>query len=106
MQINDGQWMLVSHDVKTGRTVWKCYDGAKIHFRTDYPVTAVIEDNKHYMNESQGQRFGDGKRVASIPLNIFYDRLVEAQKQGDKKYIRRWLNDSDNKAFRTFEGNV
>ena len=106
MEIRDGQWMLVNHDLKTKRTIWKYYDGENTHFRTDYHVDDVLGENKKHFNQSQGQKFGNGKRVASIPLNIFYEKLVKAQTQGDNKYIRKWLNDSDNKAFRTFEGNV
>lgn len=106
MQIKDGDWTLVDHDLATGRTVWRYFDGAATHFRTDYPVQSLIDQNAELANESQGQRFGEGQRVASIPLNIFHEQLHEAQVQGDEEYISRWLNNSDNRAFRTFEGNL
>ena len=106
MEIRDGEWLLINHDVKTGRSVWKCYDGNKIHFRTDYPVNNIISENAEILNNSCGQKFGDGKRVASIPLNVFYDKIATAHNEGDEKYINKWLNDGDNRAFRTFEGNL
>ena len=44
-------------------------------------------------------------RVASIPMNVF----MELKKKGivdDKKAFRRWLNDRDNRVFRTRPGVV
>ena len=106
MQIKDGDWELFKHDPFTGRTVWRYFDGTATHFRTDYPVQSLVDENAALLNESGGKRFGEGQRVASVPLNVFYDQLHEAQVQGDEDYISRWLNDSDNRAFRTFEGNI
>ena len=106
MQVKDGDWTLVDYDPVTGRTMWRYFDGAATHFRTDYPVQSLVDDNAALLNASQGRRFGEGQRVASIPLNLFYDKLHEAHMQGDENYISRWLNDGDNRAFRTFEGTI
>ena len=106
MKIKDGDWELINYDPNTGRTIWKYSDGNKTHIRTDYPVENLIKQNSQELNNSDNQRFGDGKRVASIPLNVFQQKLQDAQAQGDSKYISRWLNDSDNRAFRTFKGNI
>ena len=104
MTVTDGAWALVDHDPATGRTVWRCTDGKLVHYRTDYPVDGVIAANAARLNDTDGQRFGDGRRVASIPLNTFFDRLAAAQAQGDDRYLARWLNDGDNRAWRTFPG--
>ena len=106
MTIRDGNWELVDHDFATARTVWRYFDGAATHFRTDYPVDRLIDENQAHFNASQGQCFGNGRRIASIPLNLFYEQLQEAQSQGDERYVRRWLNDGANRAFRTFKGTV
>ncbi len=106
MQIKDGNWTLVDYDPVTGRTVWQYFDGAATHFRTDYPVQSIIDENAALFNESGAKRSDEGRRVASIPLNVFYDQLHEAHVQGDERHINRWLNDSDNRAFRTFESMV
>lgn len=106
MKIRDGQWELLSHDEKLGRTVWTFFDGRQRHFRTDYRVDNVLKDNHAARQDMAGQRWGEGKRVASIPLNLYYDKLAEAQAQGDHKFVAKWLNDGDNAAFRTFEGRV
>lgn len=106
MQVKDGDWTLVDWDATSGRSVWSYFDGAQTHYRTDYPVENIVKDNQAFLADSQGQKFGDGKRVASIPLNIFYDQLGEAAADGDDKFLSKWLNDSDNRAFRTFEGRL
>jgi curved DNA-binding protein CbpA len=62
---------------------------------------AIAEANKREFNEDK-RRHGDGlgRKVASIPLHLFF----QMQKQGitrDRKAMARWLNDSDNRVFRT-----
>lgn len=107
MAIRDGDWVLFDHDFQLGRSVWKRVnpDGS-VTFRTDYQVDKIVAQNRAHLNESQGQNWGEGRRVASIPLNLFYDKIDPALQQGDKAYLSRWLNDSDNRAFRTFGGKV
>lgn len=107
MKIRDENgWELVSHDEKMGRTVWGYYDGQRQHYRTDYRVDNVVSDNRAAQADVRGKRWGEWERTASIPLNIYYDQLAEAQKEGDDKYVSRWLNDGDNAAFRIKEGRV
>ena len=69
-------------------------------------VTDIVEENKALYNLSDGvPRFGDGKRVASIPMVIY----MELQRQGitkDPVAFKRWLNDPDNRCFRTLPGVV
>ena len=97
---------LVSHDEAIGRTVWKYFDGEKTVYRTDYRTDQIVAENKAHLIDSAGRRWGGGRRVASIPLNVYFDKLAEAQTQGDGAYLSRWLNDGANAAFRTFAGRV
>ena len=109
MVIRDGDWRLFDYDFQSGRAVWMLEDGNKTIFRTDYPMQATLAENEAVRNAADRAWRGDWHRVASIPLNIFFDQdlgLAEAQRQGDDKYLSRWLNDGDNRAFRTKEGNV
>lgn len=106
MAIRDGDWELFDYDFRTGKSTWRLFDGEKTHFRTDYPVTATIDGNAQERAEAGNAWKGDYHRIASIPLNIFFDQLVEANLQHDDKFISRWLNDSDNRAWRTKEGRV
>lgn len=106
-RIYDGDWYLVDHDEKLGRTVWAVdnADGTTT-YRTDYRVDPTIEINKAQRNLAQNNWKGDYHHVASIPLNVYYDQLAEAAKQGDEKFMNKWLNDSDNLAWRTKEGRL
>lgn len=109
-EIRDGDWTLLSWDAETGRTVWFSEDeNGNTVIRTDYPVTNIIESNQRARNEAAKAWAGDWHRVASIPLNLHYDENVGLHKaltDGDDKYIARFLNDSDNLAWRTKEGRV
>lgn len=64
---------------------------------TDASVAVAV--NQERMKEKRPR--GDGMRmVASLPLSVFHD----LQKRGilkDKKALKRWLNDPDNRFFRT-----
>ena len=101
MIIRDGNWTLFDYDIKTGRQVWRTTndDGSET-YRTDYPVQEVLDENHAARMESHGERYGDWRRVASVPLNLHYDQLADAQSQRDSGYIDRWLR--ENPAFKTF----
>lgn len=107
MIIKDGDWTLFSHDFKMKRTVWARQnpDGSTT-FRTDYAVDDTIEANRDMRNAASKGFKGDWHKVASIPLNVYYNQLHQASLQDDKAFISRWLNDSDNAAWRTKEGRV
>ena len=70
-------------------------------------VECVIEDAK-YKNSMFDERSpwkGDLHQVAEIPMTI----IMDIQRQGiidDPKRFRKWLNDRDNKVFRTRPGRV
>jgi hypothetical protein len=107
LAIYDGPWQLFDFDPVTGRSVWIIQEGGKIHVRTDYPHETLIKDNAEARVQSAGNRFGEIARVASIPTNIYYaSGLQKAHREGDDAFVRRWLNDSDNAAWRTKEGRV
>jgi hypothetical protein len=109
MTIKDGDWELFEYDYQTGRSVWVMFDGAMTHFRTDYPVTATIAENEAVRNAASRAWKGDYHRVASVPLNVLHDEnigLLKAHEQGDDAYVSRWLNSSDNRAWRTKDGRL
>lgn len=67
---------------------------------------ALLESNRERLNDSQGRRFGDGKVVASIPLNVFYRDFARRLKDGDEDFAKWWLNHDQNRPYRTFRGRV
>jgi hypothetical protein len=109
MVIRDGDWKLFDYDFQTGRSVWVMDDGEKTVFRTDYPIDATVAENAHVRKEAGKAWKGDWHRVASVPFNLLHDPntgLNKALETGDGKYVSRWLNDSQNRAWRTKEGRV
>ena len=102
-----GAWRLDSVDPATGRMLWICHDEGKIHWRVTMNVDAVIEANQQARAESDGKRHGEWSRIASIPLPLFYSSgYADASLQGDEKWIKRFLNDIDNRAWRTKDSKV
>lgn len=106
MIIRDGAWTLFDCDIKTGRQVWHLHEDGRDVFRTDMPVDATVDVNKAQRNLVKPGWAGDYHMIASVPMNVYHDQLLTASKQKDDKFISRWLNDSENAAWRTKEGRV
>jgi hypothetical protein len=69
----------------------------------------LLASNKAELNASYGKRFADdpiGTKMASIPLNIFYRDFAARLKEGDGDYVKWWLNNEQNRPYRTFRGRV
>ena len=89
------------------KIVWECVLDDGTHITCVQELTEpYYEANRERLNDSAGQRWGDGKVVARIPLPVFYDTILPAQKAGDEKWIKKFLNNSDNRKFRTFGGDL
>ena len=111
--VRDGDWDLLSHDPETGVTRWIMEDPEvpfRVIVRTDTPksnVEGLLERNKRLYNESEGKRWGDGQVAYSMPVDEFFrSGVAEAKKQTDTPWLKRFFNDPDNRAFRTFKGRL
>ena len=99
---------LFDRDAALGMTQYFHYDDDKDEFtiETRQDVSSLVELNKSKFNQiDEKARWGELSQVASIPLNIYYD-LKKKGILDDKKKLRAWLNDPDNRAFRTRPGQV
>lgn len=70
-------------------------------------ATGVVEDNKAEFNavdERAGWK-GDMHKVASIPMSLYYDLKAKGITE-DPARMKAWLNDPDNRFFRTRPGRV
>ncbi len=107
MKIRQGEWTLFDYDPKLKRQVWyrENPDGSTT-WKTDYEVTDTMEINLQQRLLAAANWKGDYHHIASIPLNIYHDQLAEASRQDDQKFINKWLNSSDNRAWRTKEGTL
>ncbi|MFD2207213.1 hypothetical protein [Kiloniella antarctica] len=104
---------LLSHDPFTGVSQYfhSHDDGNGFDIETIQDVESVLTENKAIRNEDTG-RYGDGMhKVASIPMV----KIHELMKTGvigingevaDPARLRKFLNDPDNRYFRTKEGTV
>ena len=96
---------LFSRDDDTGITrFWHVTGNGEFVVETVQDATKIVEANKRSYNDVSG-KFGDHAKVASIPLSVYY----ELKKQGvadDPKALKKWLNKSENRAFRTREGTL
>jgi hypothetical protein len=77
-----------------------------ILWHTETVVEELVEQNRAAFNDSTDKRWGDGRVVASIDLPTYWDKIVPAKQNGDDAYIKRFLNDPDNRAYRTFKGKI
>jgi hypothetical protein len=95
---------LLDYDALTGISEIFHYDETNDTFliETRQDIEPFVEANKRLYNERQ-ERWGDGQRVARIP-NVIYDQFLREGKLQDQAYLRRWLNDPDNRVFRTRPG--
>jgi hypothetical protein len=88
-------------------------DGGII-IETKEDITAILEQNKkEYNSYDEKARWSDdllGNKIASIPFTV----IDELNKQGimrgfhivDQKRMKAWLNERDNRVFRTRTGVV
>lgn len=104
--IFDGDWRLLEIDPITQKQVWMLDEGSKIRIRTVAPVDNMLDMNAEAAANSLNTRWGDGKVVARLPMHVWQRQLAPAINEGDEKYVRRWLNDSDHAKFRTRAGKV
>lgn len=102
-------------DHLTGQRTFFSFDNERDEFtiRTEHDVTGLIEDNKRQQNlepNERGAKFkGDMHRVASIPLTIYCELKAQGIIGPTPEHARKlkaWLNDPDNRLFRTKLGRV
>jgi hypothetical protein len=87
-------------------------DDGEIVIATEQDVSSIIEQNKKEYNATNG-RWGDDildNKIASIPLTVIDDLNKANIMRGfhviDQKKFRAWLNNPDNRFFRTRQGKI
>lgn len=109
-RIPDDQWIFdgYSSDGLRRHYVYWVDKANGVGFRKTENLTedALLASNQESLNDSHGQRFGDGKIVGRIPLNVFYRDLAPRLKEGDDDFAKWFLNNSENRKYRTFRGRL
>ena len=105
---------LFSSDPVTGITKWFRYNEASSGLESDdtfsiettQDATQIVDYAKSTFNSiDERARWGDGQMVACIPLALWTD-LKKKGVVDDERRFKRWLNDGDNRFFRTRPGRV
>lgn len=100
---------LFSQDELTGITTWFTYDEDtdRVSLTSEQDVTEMLDTNVAAQNEvaRENKKWGEFSIVATVPMSIYAEWLVSG-KDKDPAYIRRWLNDRDNRRFRVRLGRV
>lgn len=82
------------------------FDGGRIIHEVEQDVTDIVEECKaHMANTDERARYGEMTRVASIPMSIFQQMLASGM-INDQQAMKDWLNNPDNRVFRTRPGRV
>ena len=104
---------LVKKDVATGKETWAHYDeDGKIIFESTQNVDALLNQNKSERNDYRadsliGNTQKHHQKVAEIPTALYHQLIQElGQPKDNPKGWKKWLNDYDNRFFRTSGGKV
>ena len=95
--------------VKT--TGWFDTGTGDVHMSSFQDIGEIVRKNKADRkafaidkNSATG-RFGEFAKIASIP-NVVVDNLMKSGVWFDRVAFRKWLNDPDNRLFRTIDCNL
>jgi len=103
---------LISVDQSAKRFTEAEYDGeGGVIIRTSQDVTDIVEQNKAQYNAgSVHDKWGDLTKVASLPFTIIDTLNRKGIMRGfaviDEKEFKKFLNDPENRFFRTRPGKV
>lgn len=83
------------------------HEDGSLTIQTTQVVDEIAEENKQAFNQfdERANWKGEMHRVASIPMSIYYD-LKRKGILDDPSAMKKWLNDPDNRVFRTRPGQV
>ena len=102
----------LTNDPISGKKTYMQWDGADTHVVTEQKVDDILEHNKRQANDwKSGSMIGNTQhhhqKVAEIPATLYYDlinRLGDPRQNMDA--WKRWLNDPENRFFRSTGGTV
>ena len=103
---------LISFDPVTKKKTWLTEDVDGLGFETQQDTSAIVDAAKSQEIEWRpGQMIGNTQKhqqkVAEIPNVIYYDLLKRfGEPKDNPKAWKAWLNDADNRAFRTTGGSI
>ena len=107
------QKRLVKRDAITGKETWAHFgDDGKMIFESTQNVDSLLAKNTAERNEYragslQGDTQKHHQKVAEIPTALYHQLIEElGQPKDNPQAWKKWLNDYDNRFFRTSGGRV
>ena len=103
---------LLTEDRVAGKKTYFQTEGDDTHVVTEEKVDHILEHNKRQANDwKAGSMLGNTQhhhqKVAEIPATLYYDLV---KKLGDPRHNlqawKKWLNDPENRFFRSTGGTV
>lgn len=95
------------NDPISGTRVWEYeFERGTVRKTEWYGEAAFIDAVSEERKSTDGQRFGEMRKVASVPMHIWARDIASRQRDGNEASLKRWLNGDAGKAFRTFGGKV
>jgi len=96
----------MDHDPTTGIShVFHLEADGTATITAEQDFAPIVELNKQEYNNTNNARYSEWDKVASIPLTIYND-FVKSGMVNDQAALKRWLNDSENRHFRTRPGQI
>lgn len=93
-------------ELKTVTRVYADEENDQLHIESKQDATDIIEANKLFYNSTDERaRYRDLDRVASIPMNLYFDLWRQGIVQDNKRFMK-WLDDPENRFFRTRPGSL
>ena len=83
-------------------------DPDRMVFEKVWDREPILEQAAIERRETRGQRWGEMRKVGSIPLPLYYlwRSVYRDDEDGFMKRVIQYLNDPDYKNLRTFEGKL
>ena len=77
------------------------FEGNQLVAKTSFNAQPLIEEAKAMRHATAGEKWGDMRRVATIPMAIYAKAIQIKDNRERQKFIRRYLQ--ENPAFVTFD---
>ena len=103
---------ILRKDADTGTVQTAHWDGeGGLVIETTQDVSSIIEQNKReYAATDERAKWGEWSKIGSIPLAVIQSLNQQGILRGfavvDQKRFKDWLNNPDNRFFRTRPGKV
>lgn len=95
----------LEYDPVLKRMTWFYHDDdeGKIKIVEEWNVIDIIEDNKamYAATDERAGWKGDIHRIGQIPMALWQDVMKKTYGGKDRKAVRKWLMDPDNRHFLT-----